>query len=103
MQRAERLISEKEDKTKEVEHKRPSEQLTRIFKSYDIPVYHKPINTLRSLLVYPKDKTDKAAKCGVVYDNQCPDCNQHNIGETARPLGTRIKEHLLYQRSAKIS
>ena len=63
-----------------------SEQVARIFKSYNIPVYHKPINTLRSLLVHPKDRTAKAEKCGVVYDIQCP--------ETARTLGTRIKEHL---------
>ena len=69
--------------------------MTRIFKSYDIPVYHKPINTLRSLLVQPKDKTDKVAKCGVVYDIQCLDCNQHYIREPARPLGTQIKVHLL--------
>ena len=68
-----------------------SEQLARIFKSYDIPVYHKHINTLRSLLVHPKDKTDKVAKCGVVYDIQRPDCKQHYTGETARPLGTRTK------------
>ena len=71
-----------------------SEQVARIVKSYNIPVYHKPINTLRSLLVHPKDRTAKAAKCGVVYDIQCPECDQHYIGETARTLGTRIKEHL---------
>ena len=71
-----------------------SEQVARIFKSYNIPVYHKLINTLRSLLVHPKDRTAKAAKCGVVYDIQCPECDQHYIGETARTLGTRIKEHL---------
>ena len=39
---------------------------------------------------------DKAAKCGVVglCDMQFPTCNQHYIGETARPLGTPVKEHL---------
>ena len=72
---------------------KPSDQLARIFKSYDIPVYHKPINTLRSLLVYPKDKTDKAAKCGVVYDIQCPDCNQLYI-EEQQDHWARIKEHI---------
>ena len=71
-----------------------SKQLARIFKFYDIPVYHKPIKILRSLLVHQKDKIDKAAKCGMVYDIQCPDCNQHYIGETVRSLGTQVKEHL---------
>ena len=45
-------------------------------------------------MVHPKDRTAKAAKCGVVYDIQCPECDQHYIGETARTLGTRIKEQL---------
>ena len=74
-----------------------SEQVARIFKSYNIPVYHKPINTLRSLLVHPKDRTAKAAKCGVVYDIQCLECDQPYIGETARTLGTIIKEHISYR------
>ena len=108
LQRAESLVSEKEDKTKEVEHikkvlkmygykpwifstmqpernqkkvntreikrrqhaigqpyiSKLSEPLARVFKSYDIPVYHKPINTLRSLLVHSIDKTDKAESVG---------------------------------------
>ena len=67
-----------------------SEQLARMFKYYDIPVYHKPVITLRSLLVHATDNTDKAAKCGVIYDIQCPDYNQHYI---RKPLGTRLNEH----------
>ena len=63
-----------------------SEQLARIFKSYDISVYHKIITTLSSLLVYLKDKTDKAAKCRVVYDITCSVYNQHYIGDTVSPL-----------------
>ena len=39
----------------------------------------------------PKYRT---AKCGVVYDIQYPECDQHYIGETARTLATRIKEPL---------
>ena len=41
-------------------------------------VHHKPINT----------------EVPVIYDIQCPDCNQHHIGETTSPLGIQIKEHL---------
>ena len=106
MHRPESLVSEKEDKPKELEHikkvlkingykpwifntmqpmrnpvnvntretnrrqhaiglpyiSKLSEQLARSFTSYDIPVYHKPINTLRFLLVQPKDKSDKATE-----------------------------------------
>ena len=56
-----------------------SEQLANIYKSYDIPqTYQHP----------------EAAKCGVLYDIQCPECDQHYIGETAITLGKIIKEHL---------
>ena len=36
-----------------------SEKLQRIFKTNNVPAYHKPYSTLRSLLVKPKDKTEK--------------------------------------------
>jgi hypothetical protein len=42
-----------------------SEQLARIFKCYDIPVYHKPINTLRSLPVHPKENKKRKVWGGV--------------------------------------
>ncbi len=44
-----------------------SEKLQRIFKSHGIPSYHKPFNTLKSLLVKPKDQTKKEKQCGIVY------------------------------------
>ena len=70
-----------------------SEQLQRVFKSHGVNVYHKPFNTLRSQLVKPKDKPDKLKKCGVIYSVKCDVCNKEYIGETARTLGVRYKEH----------
>ena len=64
-----------------------------MFRDHGVKSYHKPINTLRSLLVKPKDKPDKNSKCGVVYQVSCGDCHHNYVGETARALGTRIKEH----------
>ena len=56
-------------------------------------VYHRPINTIRSLLVHPKDKTPDLQKCGVVYQVTCPQCQHLYVGETGRTLATRMKDH----------
>ena len=69
-----------------------SEQL-RVFRSHSIPPYHKPFNAIRSLLVNPKDKFKKEKQCGVVYSVRCSGCNKEYIGETARILSTRFREH----------
>jgi hypothetical protein len=70
-----------------------SEHLQRIYKSYGVSSYHKPFNTLRSLLVHPKDKTLKQQQCGVVYHIKCGSCEAEYVGETARSLDIRYKEH----------
>ena len=70
-----------------------SEKLARIFRAHDVGVYHRPINTIRSLLVHPKDKTLDLQKCGVVYQVTCPQCQHLYVGETGRILATRMKEH----------
>ena len=41
----------------------------------------------------PKDRPKKTNKCGVIYDIKCGDCDNHYVGETARSLETRFKEH----------
>ena len=56
-------------------------------------LYHRPINTIRSLLVHPKDKTTDLQKCGVVYNITCPQCQHLYVGETGRTLATRTKDH----------
>ena len=70
-----------------------SEKLHRLFKAHGVPAYHKPFNTIRSLLVNPKDKPQKEKQCGVVYSMKCVQCGKLYIGETARSLGARFKEH----------
>ena len=71
-----------------------SEKLAKIFREHGVGTYHKPFNTLRSILVHPKDKTPDSKKCGVIYQIQSPQCPQHHEGETGCTLETRIKEHL---------
>ena len=77
-----------------------SEQLTRVFRKQGVTTYHKPVNTIRQQLVYPKDPTPMEKKCGVVYKIQCGDCEEAYIGETARPFGVRFREHVKSTRSS---
>ena len=70
-----------------------SEATERIFRKYNITTAMKPVSTLRNELVHPKDKVDKFKTSGVVYGVPCKDCDAIYIGETGRPLATRIKEH----------
>ena len=54
------------------------------------------LNTLKTLLVKPKDKESKLHKSGVIYHFKCPhiNCPDEYIGEPGRALGERIREHL---------
>ena len=72
------------------------EALTCVSKAHGVGTYHQAINTIRSILVHPKDKTTDAQKCGLVYHCQveCPECPLTYIGETGRTLATRMKDHL---------
>ena len=71
-----------------------SEALTRVFKTHGVGTYQRPINTIRSILVHPKDKTPDAQKGGLVYQVACPECPLTYIVETGRMLDTRMKDHL---------
>ena len=72
-----------------------SEQLGPIYKSYNIHMYHKPANTLHSMVVHPKDITPKEHQCGTIYNISCDIDSSHTyIGETKRILSQRFKEHI---------
>ena len=51
-----------------------SEQLRRVFRSFDIPAYFKPNNTLRQLLVHPKDSVEKGKVVGPIHHISYDDC-----------------------------
>ena len=70
-----------------------SETLGRAFARHRVNIIHKPTNTIRQLLVSPKDKTKDGDKCGVIYSVGCGDCDKSYIGETARAFNIRLKEH----------
>ena len=53
----------------------------------------RPTNTLKSILVHPKDKKDITETSDVVYDVPCGGCDKSYVGETGRQFGTRLQEH----------
>ena len=72
-----------------------SESYKKIFKYTLIQVCFKGVNTLKSLLMDPKDKISTDQKKDIVYHWECQadGCNASYIGETSRTLGERVKEH----------
>ena len=72
-----------------------SESFKNIFKYTAIQVCFKGVNTLKSLLMHPKDKVSIEQKKDVVYHWECQadGCNSSYIGEMSRALHERVKEH----------
>ena len=76
-----------------------SEALKRTYSAYGIRVAFKPTQTLRQLLVSPKDKTEKKDTAGPIYYIRCQgqtqrsQCTESYINETERSLKTRFLEH----------
>ena len=72
------------------------ENINKICGRYGIQTHFKGINTIRNLLVSPKDKDPMVSKSGVIYWFQCGDlCHDDEyMGETSRTFGERCKEHL---------
>jgi len=70
-----------------------SETVTRAYRRHGISSAMKPIQTLRSLLVHPKDKRRHHDACECVYQIPCKNCDKTYIGETWRAFGVRLREH----------
>mgnify|MGYP001548989041 CR=1 FL=1 len=70
-----------------------SEAAIRIFKKFNRTICLKPAEKLGQKLFKLKDKSDNMKKANSIYKVPCKNCDEVYIGETARPLYVRIKEH----------
>ena len=79
-----------------------SEAFKKIFKYTSIQVCFKGVNTLKSLLMHPKDKVPISKKKDIVYHWRCQadGCSSSYVGKTSRSLGERVKEHSKLSMSA---
>ena len=80
-----------------------SETIARILQPYNIRVAHKPITTLRQLLMNVKDKDEPSDRRGAVYKIKCCNCQATYIGETGRNLNVRLTEHKQATRNGDIN
>ena len=71
-----------------------SKSLKKVCSRYGVQVYFKGGNTIKNLLVAPKDKDPIMKKSGVIYRYKCNrvDCDEEYIGESSRVFGERFKE-----------
>ena len=73
-----------------------SESCKNICRKHGIEMYFKGGNTIKDLLVYPKDKDTILQKSGMIYRYTCGrvDCEEEYIGESCRPFAERFREHM---------
>ena len=73
-----------------------SKSMKNVGKKHGIQTCFKGGNTIKSLLMTPKDKDHISKKSGIIYRFKCNrvDCNGEYIGESSRTFGERYKEHL---------
>ena len=72
-----------------------SEKISRTFGRFGISTSHKPLRTLRQLLVHVKDQPVKEKKRNLVYGIRCEqnECKDSYIGETQQSLRARMNQH----------
>ena len=72
------------------------ESLKNICKKHGVDAHFRGGQTLKNILVSPKDKDKITNKNSVIYSYTCGmiDCNEVYIRESGRTFGERYKEHL---------
>ena len=73
-----------------------SESMKNICNKHGVQVHYRGGNTIKGLLMAPKDKDHITMKSGIIYRFKCHrvDCDDEYIGESSRTFGERFKEHL---------
>ena len=72
-----------------------SESIKKSCKKFGVQVHFKGGQTIRNLFMALKDKDPITKKSGVIYRYKCDEieCDEEYIGESARTLAERFKEH----------
>ena len=72
-----------------------SKSLKKVCSRHGVQVYFKGGNTIKKLLMAPKDKDPIMKKSGVIYRYKYNrvDCDEEYIGESSRVFGERFKEN----------
>ena len=73
-----------------------SESCKNICRKHGIEMVFKGANTIRELIVHPKDKDNILKKSGVIYRYKCGrvDCDEDYKGEPGRTIAERFREHM---------
>ena len=72
-----------------------SERFKNTCQKYGVQVHFKGGQTIKDLLMTPRDKDPITNKSGVIYRFKCSEdgCEEKYIGESARTFAERFKEH----------
>ena len=73
-----------------------SESCKNICRKHGIEMYFKGGNTIKELLIHPKDRDNILQKSGVIYRYSCGrvDCEDEYIGESGRTFAERFREYM---------
>jgi len=74
--------------------KNTSDNFRSISKKHNLNLAFSTSNSLTKFIKTGKDPVDHSSCYNVVYQIKCRDCEASYVGQTKRPLKTRIKEHL---------
>ena len=76
-------------------HQGLSESIKKLCKKFGVQVYLKGAQTIKDLLMAPKDNDPITKKSRVIYRYKCDEngCEEEYIGESTRTFAERFKEH----------